>query len=110
MYLALINANPCPAFGCLNEATCKKDSDNVINTFKQYQNISCECKAGYTGFLCEHKLSCGNCKSEKCEGYQKCKTCPDGFEGSNCEAKKCHSVKMCKNDGKVYFYIRHMCC
>jgi len=98
-YKITIDFDPCKNNKC-QEGDCVTD-DGI--------KARCECKAGYTGTLCESDIS--ECDSDPCQNDGVCDdssmldhytcTCPFEYHGINCEKEKtplCEESP-CENDG-----------
>lgn len=65
----------------------------------------CNCPVGRLGLLCEHKYSCGNCDSTKCNKNIQCNAdgCKKGWKGIYCITKDCAGLQMCATNGNYLF-------
>lgn len=61
----------------------------------------CECKSGYIGYDCGHKLTCGHCGIQNCDSDHSCKKCPTGWGGSECTERLCENFKICGDHGFI---------
>lgn len=70
-----------------------------LNYSNKNKNVYCKCQDSFYGYLCEHKLHCGNCINTKCDSYSQCKSCPKGYKGKACTELTVENFEMCKNNG-----------
>lgn len=85
---------------CLNYGSCI----DLVNTY------SCQCRPGYTGSNCEHRISA--CDSNPCMEGGTCRSvddisyhcvCPYGFTGRRCEVR---GITCIDSLVLVYIYLR----
>lgn len=62
--------------------------------------ISCKCKPGYIGTLCEHVNRCPYCDKNKCNEKLECTECKKGWEGPYCDKRVCSDINTCNGRGK----------